>query len=472
MAEPLSVTFRRDVNFENDIVDLEKLITMISDSLALQLPQSEFPALIITGESSNTNGIAAYSAQRLVPGIRLKVQSNDFNYDTGENRIIGGNDAYTMRMSVIASADPDPGIIVRRDINGDFAGNQLTANSIVLNYPNITVNGKNIFNSDGKLIVDSEGTSDEAVNVSGEIGGVNITEIFVTNVSGGVTNVVKDAANVNSTIKGVSIVGDNNTDPSTGIFMIGNNADGSDTYAKRALYAVAAGSLRVDGLDVEAGNFARKDADNIFLETTTSTFGNIVTTNFTGTEVVATRLTFPQTAAPSRPSTPSFYVGDIAPNGLTRVNFNGHFYATRIGNAQYNDLAECFYPISGITYRDAVNRIVEICEDEKIRYASKNSHTAIGIVSDNYGYLLGGSDEEIKASAKIPVGIAGTLWVKLDSSVDIDDISLGDYIYSGDEGYALVTAFKEDVDIDAVMIGKIININKDARQVKVILMLS
>lgn len=472
MAEPLSVTFRRDVNFDNDIVDLEKLITMISDSLALQLPQSEFPALIITGESSNTNGIAAYSAQKLVPGIRLKVQSNDFNYDTGENRIVGGNDAYTMRMSVIASADADPGVIVRRDINGDFAGNQLTANSIVLNYPNILVNGKNIFNSDGKLIVDSEGVSDEAVNVSGEIGGVDITEIFVTNISGEVTNVVKDAANVSSTIKGVSIIGNNNTDPSTGIFMIGSKADGSDTYAKRALYANAAGSLRINGTDVSARNFARIDASNTFASTTTNTFGNVVTTNLTGTDVTTTRLTFPQTAVSSRPSTPTFYIGDIAPNGLTRINFNGHFYATRIGNAQYNDLAECFCPVAGITYKDAVNRIVEICDDEKIRYASKNSYTAIGIVSDNYGYLLGGSDDEVKTSTKIPVGIAGTLWVKLDPSVDIDNVSLGDYIYPGDNGYALVVAGRFDTDIDVVIIGKIININKDNKQVKVILMLS
>ena len=64
MAEPLKLTFRQDTHFENTIIDLENILTKVSDALALKLPQSEFPATIITGESSNANGIAAYSAQR------------------------------------------------------------------------------------------------------------------------------------------------------------------------------------------------------------------------------------------------------------------------------------------------------------------------------------------------------------------------------------------------------------------------
>ena len=473
MAEPLKLTFRQDTHFENTIIDLENILTKVSDALALKLPQSEFPATIITGESSNANGIAAYSAQRLVPGIRLKVQSNDFNYDTGENRITGTNEPYTMQMSVIASADAEPGVIVRRDINGNFAGKQITADSIIMNYPNITVNGTNIFDSDGKLVINVSGTADNSSNVTTSIGNISISDIFVTNVSGAITGTVRNAANVTDTIKGISIIGLNNTDPNTGIFQIGTDPNGSDTYCKRALVAEQANSLVIGGTEVVAGNFARLDANNTFGANFVSTFGNAVATTFTSTNATISRLTFPQTSATSRPTGATFYVGDIEPNGITRLNFNGYLYATRIGNSMYNDVAECFVPVEGLEYSNCIHRILQINNDGKVELADELSTTVIGVTSDNYGYLLGGTEKEIKNNLKIPVGLTGTLWIDLDDDKFVGYINIGEFICSGKNGKARSIEVKNtnDIKYNNTIVGKIIAIDKSSRRVKVLLTL-
>ena len=473
MPEPLQLTFRKDVNFENCVIDAENILTRIADTLALQITQSEFPAMIVTGESSNANGIAAYSAQRLIPGIRLRIQSMDFNYDTGENRISGGSEPYTMALTVVASADAEPGVIVRRDIDGNFGANQITATSIVMNYPNIVVTGQNIFDQEGNIIADSKGTADNAVNITNSIGNIDLSDIFVTNVSGNITSTVKDAYNVTNAIAGVSIKGNNNDDPSTGVFRIGINSDGSDTYAKRALVANEALSLTINGQEVESGNFARLDADNTFESAYTSTFGRINTTNFTATNATITTLSLPTTAATARPTTPAFYTGSIEPTGQTRVNFNGYLYATRVGNAMYNDLAECFVPKDGIKYEDCKHRIMQIDNNGHVELAQPFSPTVIGVVSDNYGYLLGGDEEEIKKNKKIPIGLSGTLWVDLDDDKYIGYIQIGEFVCSGKDGKAHAIPIKEtnDVKYNNTIVGKIIELDKKTRQAKILLTL-
>ena len=60
----------------------------------------------------------------------------------------------------------------------------------------------------------------------------------------------------------------------------------------------------------------------------------------------------------------------------------------------------------------------------------------VGIVSDNYGYLLNGSEEDIEEGKKIPVGMAGQLYVDSKDIVDINNI--GKFVGSDDEGYAKV----------------------------------
>ena len=149
----------------------------------------------------------------------------------------------------------------------------------------------------------------------------------------------------------------------------------------------------------------------------------------------------------------------------TYVTSDGYLYATRVYNAVYNDYAECF-DNTDLDYDKVKNRIVEITDDDKVRLGSNNSIRVVGVVSDSYGHMLGGTEEEIENGKKIPVGIAGKLYVDSKDIVDINNI--GKFVGSDDEGYAKVLSddFKS-----GTVVGKIIGIDKENNRYKLLLVI-
>ena len=146
------------------------------------------------------------------------------------------------------------------------------------------------------------------------------------------------------------------------------------------------------------------------------------------------------------------------------VTATGTFTATRVYNAVYNDYAECFAN-TNLIYNEVLHRIVEIDDNECVRLASKNSYRVIGVVSDNYGHLLGGTEEDVQNSNKIPVGLAGTLYVyTLD---EIDTKNIGKLVCADNNGYATLA----EKDCEGTIVGKIIGFNKEYHQYKVLLIL-
>lgn len=159
------------------------------------------------------------------------------------------------------------------------------------------------------------------------------------------------------------------------------------------------------------------------------------------------------------------YTGATNPTSATRVNINGYVYATRMYNAVFNDYAECFNN-SDLDYNKIKNRIVEITDDGKVRLGNNNSIRVVGIVSDNYGYLLNGSEEDIEEGKKIPVGVAGQLYVESAENVDIDNI--GKFVGSSDKGLAKVL---DDNFKSGTVVGKIIGIDKENNRYKLLLVI-
>jgi len=162
----------------------------------------------------------------------------------------------------------------------------------------------------------------------------------------------------------------------------------------------------------------------------------------------------------------SFYSGTTSPSNTTRLNYDGYFYATRVYNAVYNDYAECFES-NGLVYNEIVNRIVEIGSDKKLKLANEESKGVIGVVSDSYGFLLNGSEEEIRDGLKIPVGLVGTLFV--DAEDMVDDQFMNRFVCSGKDGKARIVPVGEVYKYEGSIVGKIININKEKNQYKIIL---
>ncbi len=160
-----------------------------------------------------------------------------------------------------------------------------------------------------------------------------------------------------------------------------------------------------------------------------------------------------------------FTLGTTDPTATTRLNGECYFYATRVYNAFYNDYAEGFIPEVGLKYEECKNRIVEVNDNGQVRLASPMSKRCVGIVSDSYGHLIGATEEEICENKKIPIGMAGTLWVDAEDKVSFDNI--GKFICSGEEGRARVL----DEIIDGAVVGKIIDTDNMDNQYRVILLL-
>lgn len=164
----------------------------------------------------------------------------------------------------------------------------------------------------------------------------------------------------------------------------------------------------------------------------------------------------------------SFIAGNNAPSGTNRLNAQAYLYATRVYNAVYNDFAECFECNYENRYEITKNKIVEIYKG-KARLTNDYSCGIIGVVSDTYGYLLNGTEEEILRGTKIPVAMAGTVWVDSDYSVEECNINK----------FLTVSKFGKGKPIENSMIdlyigkivGKIIGIDIPTKKYKILVMM-
>ena len=160
----------------------------------------------------------------------------------------------------------------------------------------------------------------------------------------------------------------------------------------------------------------------------------------------------------------STYTGTTDPTGTTRVNIDGYVYATKVYNAVFNDYAECFNN-DKLVYRDVRNRIVELDDNGNTVLATENSTNVIGVVSDSYGHMLGGTEEDIICSNKLPIGLSGVLYVDAIEPVDIKN--KGKFVVSAGDGYAKVD---ENPKLGTI-VGKIIGIDELINRYKIIITL-
>lgn len=103
-----------------------------------------------------------------------------------------------------------------------------------------------------------------------------------------------------------------------------------------------------------------------------------------------------------------------SPSGSVILGYNGYFYATRVYNAIYNDLAE--FMLSNGNFAEPGDVMVN--EFGMLRRSRKRAEVAVvGVYSDNYGFALGADKQE----EKIPIGLAGKVKVAVSKKVKSGD---------------------------------------------------
>ena len=144
------------------------------------------------------------------------------------------------------------------------------------------------------------------------------------------------------------------------------------------------------------------------------------------------------------------YATEVDPTGTTRVNLEGYFYATRVYNAMWNDLAE-FMECNDPGKAEA-GEIFVIDENGKLSKSHERAlKTVVGVYSDTYGYALGAENKD----TKVPIGLSGRVDVKIK-----EKCSRGDLLVSEKDGFASVAKSDEE-NIRGVVIGKALSDKHD-----------
>jgi len=129
--------------------------------------------------------------------------------------------------------------------------------------------------------------------------------------------------------------------------------------------------------------------------------------------------------------------------GAGGLNVNGTITGTKVYNAVYNDYAELFK----IDKNDPIEngKIAYACEDGYV-HSQGDPYTAVGIVSDTFGHLLGG-EGDMNDPNYVPIGLAGRV------SVYAPGVKLGEFVAANDDG----TGRSADLDKDkGCILGKCI----------------
>jgi len=151
---------------------------------------------------------------------------------------------------------------------------------------------------------------------------------------------------------------------------------------------------------------------------------------------------------------PSGKTGDVAdfhydavdPTGDKRLNYNGYFYATKVFNAVWGDLGEYFLS----DQKEYPGRIYSIGNNGKIELTKKQADKkTIGVCTDSAGYIL---KSKYKDNGGILISLSGT--VRVWTGKNKHRIKKGDLLISDKNGCATRANIFDKLFKSSAIIGK------------------
>lgn len=108
-----------------------------------------------------------------------------------------------------------------------------------------------------------------------------------------------------------------------------------------------------------------------------------------------------------------FYAGTTDPTGTDRLNYDGYFYATRVYNAMWNDIAECM-PSDGLLAPRQLAAVDLNCETFRVtQYRGGEPESILGVIAENPGFVVGWNETY---EHPVLVALAGMVWLDIPST--------------------------------------------------------
>lgn len=332
--------------------------------------------------------------------------------------------------------------------------NTVSDSTITVNAP-ITSNRENVFNSpntyndlntfNGDVVVTSKVEIDQIRLQDGTISGIN-SNLILTNatdknislVSSPTGKLYLDKLNIKDEI--ISVLSGSHltltTPTGSASKIILNAAGGANDVESRSNIAIIdnkkiyfnsqtrqmidLGATTANGIGLQSNTVYMRSAKN-FAWFKGGVHSDSATTPGSGGEVLA-----------------ALTDGEIV---ASSVSTTSRFYAGRIHNAVYNDLAECWDCDGNWTIAYGM---VAVQTTHGIKPSQHRAEKGtVGIVSDSYGFLLNdkGFKEDLHYSTKAPICIAGRAKVRVYGN----KIEIGDEVVSYKDGMAIKASWVEKV---------------------------
>ena len=346
--------------------------------------------LIVHGRDSNTNNIEFRSSPY---GLENDAQFNVVTRFT--NNLYGNNGSIDfLDINPIGYLDIDD---IRIDSNiiephndTSMILNSYTGNDIIINTTNLDVNTSGI----GVVSLDNIKIKNNKI----------YTEVA--------SDLLIESDQVNKNIIIKTLIGTTQFDSSIELFDSKTITLGEDLNQKINLDSTKAIGTQIDSVYIRTNNHINFFKDGSHSDTKYDSGG--------GTLLAA--ITYNDEPSPS-------------------VDGNSRFYAGRVFNAVYNDLAECWYK----KYNESINyyEVAVQTINGVVKSSKRAQRGTIGVVSDTYGYILGTEDfnENLSISKKVPIAISGRAKVRVATS----KIDIGDELISFKDGFAIKANWFEKI---------------------------
>jgi len=141
----------------------------------------------------------------------------------------------------------------------------------------------------------------------------------------------------------------------------------------------------------------------------------------------------------------TFQANQSSPTGTAVLGYNGYFYATRVYNAVWNDLAEFFLSHAP----KIIGKVYSIGDDGKVNFSNKYGDSkVVGVCTGTPAFLM---KTEYENQGGVPIALSGTVDVQICCSIKRGEMLTSSTFGMAKKANWFIKAFRRDAIIGKAM---------------------